>query len=153
MKTNGQKIAAAVMATLATATMTAASTHAAADDAPKCYGIAKAGKNACGTPTHEVNGVKVAGHACAGQATVSFDCYEWLPIPKAPCNQFVVTSDTGKNYSGFTSPKACLTARGLLKPTTPMEKCYGIAKKGDYLLVPKGDCLQIKGGSLSPMKK
>jgi uncharacterized membrane protein len=151
MSDKGQKIATAVMATLTAAATTMICTNALAAG-PKCYGIAKAGKNACGSIAHEVDGVKVPAHACAGQATTSFSCYEWLPIPKPQCSNFVVTANS-KNYAGFTSPHACLVARGKLQPACPkpsMEKCYGIAKTGPYMNVLKGNCTKIKGGSLTP---
>jgi uncharacterized membrane protein len=48
----------------------------AADEAKeKCYGIAKAGKNDCGTNAH----------ACAGQAKVDNDPEEWVYVPKGTC--------------------------------------------------------------------
>ncbi len=41
----------------------------------KCYGIAKAGKNDCGT----------AKHACAGEAKADNDPTEWKYVPKGTC--------------------------------------------------------------------
>lgn len=41
----------------------------------QCYGIAKAGKNDCGTKTH----------SCAGQAKVSNNPNEWILVPKGSC--------------------------------------------------------------------
>jgi len=47
-------------------------------DAEKCYGIAMAGKNDCGT----------AKHACAGQgAKVDKDPYEWKYVAKGTCEK------------------------------------------------------------------
>ena len=44
----------------------------------KCYGIAMAGKNDCGT----------AKHACAGQgAKVDKDPYEWKYVAKGTCEK------------------------------------------------------------------
>ncbi|QLH41750.1 MAG: DUF2282 domain-containing protein [Coxiellaceae bacterium] len=43
----------------------------------KCYGIAKAGKNECGTKTH----------ACAGTAKVDNDPNEWIFVPAGTCKQ------------------------------------------------------------------
>lgn len=66
-------------------TVTGASTVATADDmsAPKgmekCYGIAKAGKNDCGT----------ASHGCGGEAKVDGDKKEWLAVPDGLCNKIV----------------------------------------------------------------
>jgi len=41
----------------------------------KCYGIAKAGQNDCGT----------AKHACAGEAKVNGDPTEWKYVAKGTC--------------------------------------------------------------------
>ena len=41
----------------------------------KCYGIAKAGQNDCGT----------AKHACAGEAKTSGDPTEWKYVAKGTC--------------------------------------------------------------------
>ena len=46
-------------------------------DKVKCYGIAKAGKNDCGT----------ASHGCAGAAKVDNDPAEWKFAPKAECEK------------------------------------------------------------------
>ncbi|WP_456412478.1 BufA1 family periplasmic bufferin-type metallophore [Thiolapillus sp.] len=43
----------------------------------KCMGIAKAGKNDCGT----------SGHACAGQATKDNDPEEWVYVPEGTCDK------------------------------------------------------------------
>jgi uncharacterized membrane protein len=43
----------------------------------KCYGVAKAGKNDCGTATH----------SCAGQAKTDNDPAEWKKVPKGTCAQ------------------------------------------------------------------
>lgn len=45
----------------------------------KCYGIAVAGQNDCGTATH----------ACAGEAKVAGDKNEWLMVPTGLCNKIV----------------------------------------------------------------
>ena len=50
---------------------------AAKGDKVKCYGIAKAGKNDCGTATH----------GCAGAAKVDNDPAEWKYAPKAECEK------------------------------------------------------------------
>ena len=41
----------------------------------KCYGVAKAGKNDCGT----------AKHACAGEAKADNDPAEWKYVAKGTC--------------------------------------------------------------------
>ncbi|MFT7007222.1 MAG: putative membrane protein [Colwellia sp.] len=45
----------------------------------KCAGIAKAGKNDCGS----LNG----SHGCAGQATADNDDNEWVYAPKGTCEK------------------------------------------------------------------
>jgi uncharacterized membrane protein len=55
--------------------------HAADAQAPegkeKCYGIAKAGKNDCGTATH----------TCVGLAKKDNQPDEWKYVPKGTCEQ------------------------------------------------------------------
>lgn len=46
-------------------------------DMEKCYGVAKAGMNDCGS--------KKAGHSCAGQATKDGDPYDFVALPKGTC--------------------------------------------------------------------
>lgn len=43
----------------------------------KCYGVAKAGKNDCGTNIH----------ACAGRSTQDQDPNEWIYLPKGTCDK------------------------------------------------------------------
>lgn len=45
----------------------------------KCYGIAKAGANDCGS--------KKAGHSCAGQASKNSDAYDFVAVPKGTCDK------------------------------------------------------------------
>lgn len=58
---------------------TAAATEAAAQDKPKekCYGIAKAGQNDCGT----------AKHSCAGKAVKDNDPTEWKYVAAGTCEK------------------------------------------------------------------
>ena len=46
-----------------------------AEEAEKCYGVAKAGQNGCG------NGA----HGCAGHAATDADPSEWLSVPAGLC--------------------------------------------------------------------
>lgn len=46
----------------------------------KCYGIAKAGLNDCGTPSNS---------GCAGSSKVDGDKAAWLYVPKGTCNKIV----------------------------------------------------------------
>ncbi|PTB17948.1 hypothetical protein C9I57_25880 [Trinickia symbiotica] len=56
----------------------AASTHAiAAGDTEKCAGIAKAGKNDCGTSTN----------SCAATVKVDRDAEAWVLVPKGTCSK------------------------------------------------------------------
>ena len=55
-----------------------AATAAHADDA-KCYGIAKAGQNACASAT----GV----HSCKGQAKVDNDAGDWVSLSADDCSK------------------------------------------------------------------
>jgi uncharacterized membrane protein len=43
----------------------------------KCFGVAKAGQNDCGTSTH----------GCAGLATTDKDPAEWKMVPKGTCEK------------------------------------------------------------------
>lgn len=54
---------------------------AMAKEREKCYGVAKAGKNDCGSAT--------GSHSCAGQATIDRDPNEWIYLPKGACNKIV----------------------------------------------------------------
>ena len=49
------------------------------DDMEKCYGVAKAGMNDCGS----------SAHSCAGQATKDSDTSEWIYVPKGICGKIV----------------------------------------------------------------
>ncbi|MGE5616012.1 MAG: DUF2282 domain-containing protein [Bacillota bacterium] len=49
----------------------------AAKETEKCYGIAKAGQNDCGT----------ARHTCAGKATKDNAPDEWKYVPKGTCEK------------------------------------------------------------------
>ncbi|WP_296947100.1 DUF2282 domain-containing protein [uncultured Massilia sp.] len=50
---------------------------AAGADQEKCYGVAKAGQNDCGTATH----------GCAGQAAVDNDVQEWKFVATGTCTK------------------------------------------------------------------
>ncbi len=55
----------------------------------KCYGVAKAGMNDCGS--------KKAGHACAGHATVNNDKHDFVALPKGTCDKIAGGSTTESN--------------------------------------------------------
>ena len=48
-------------------------------DRERCYGVARAGKNDCGT----------ARHACAGLADKDADAEEWLMLPAGTCTKII----------------------------------------------------------------
>ena len=50
----------------------------------KCYGIAKAGHNDCGS--------KAAGHSCAGQASKNNDPADFVAVPKGTCDKIAMGS-------------------------------------------------------------
>jgi uncharacterized membrane protein len=56
---------------------TAGAARAAGGEKEKCYGIAKAGKNDCGTATH----------TCAGLAKKDNLPDEWKYVPKGTCEK------------------------------------------------------------------
>jgi uncharacterized membrane protein len=65
------------MIALGTAHAVAHAADAQGGDKEKCYGIAKAGKNDCGTATH----------TCAGLAKKDNQADEWKYVPKGTCEQ------------------------------------------------------------------
>ena len=76
-----QSTATTLLATLLLSTATSASSHMAGDlpGKEKCYGIAKAGQNACANLS--------ATHDCAGQATIDNDKSEWMYVAKGTCKK------------------------------------------------------------------
>jgi uncharacterized membrane protein len=57
--------------------ITAAASSAFADDEEKCYGIAKAGQNACNS--------NPGMHSCAGHSRVDNDPGDFIPVPRGTC--------------------------------------------------------------------
>jgi uncharacterized membrane protein len=73
-----QALIAAALASVCTAQATAGGQmEAQSANDEKCYGIAKAGQNDCGTATH----------GCAGMATADKDPAEWKSVPKGTCEK------------------------------------------------------------------
>ncbi len=62
---------------------------AAKGDMEKCAGIAKAGKNDCGT----------AKSSCAGTAKVDNDSEAWVLVPKGTCEKIAGGMVTDKPYN------------------------------------------------------
>ena len=70
----------AIASAFALGLLATASTAVAADEqAEKCYGIVKAGKNDCQT----------SAHACAGQASKDGQGDSWVYVPKGTCEKIV----------------------------------------------------------------
>ncbi|WP_373991015.1 DUF2282 domain-containing protein [Duganella sp. BuS-21] len=66
-----------IAAALATVCATQIGTAAAAEEKEKCYGVAKAGQNDCGT----------AVHSCSGQAKADNEPDEWKFVAKGTCEK------------------------------------------------------------------
>jgi uncharacterized membrane protein len=79
MTTRSKLIHTAVASVLALASMPDTQAQSADPKAPKekCYGVAKAGQNDCGT----------ARHTCAGQAKQDNAPDEWKYVPKGTCEK------------------------------------------------------------------
>ena len=79
MTTRNQLIHTAIAGVLALASVPVTQAHSAdsTDSKEKCYGIAKAGQNDCGT----------ARHTCAGQAKQDNAPDEWKYVPKGTCEK------------------------------------------------------------------
>jgi uncharacterized membrane protein len=97
MSTSNKLVHSAVAAILALAT---AQAHAQAQqdaNAPKekCYGIAKAGQNDCGT----------ARHSCAGKAAKDNAPDEWKYVPKGTCVKLGGKSTSSGGADSGKAPK------------------------------------------------
>ena len=57
--------------------ITAAAGSAQAADEEKCYGVAKAGQNACNS--------NASKHSCAGHSKVDNDPNDFIPLPVGSC--------------------------------------------------------------------
>ena len=77
MKQTDLIIRTAVASVLALGLTAAGQALAAKEDMEKCAGVAKAGKNDCGT----------SKHSCAGQAAADRSPDEWIYVPKGTCEK------------------------------------------------------------------
>jgi len=77
MKQTDLIIRTAVAGVLALGLAGAGQALAAKEDMEKCAGVAKAGKNDCGT----------SKHSCAGQAAADRSPDEWIYVPKGTCEK------------------------------------------------------------------
>ncbi|MFL6674578.1 MAG: DUF2282 domain-containing protein [Massilia sp.] len=81
-------LAAALASVCATSAVSAADEQLAASrqDQEKCFGVAKAGQNDCGTATH----------GCAGQAQADHESAEWKFVAKGTCKKLGGKLNAGK---------------------------------------------------------
>ena len=70
-------IRSAIAALVAAAASPALAQDATTENKEKCYGIAKAGQNDCGT----------AKHSCAGMSKRDHDSTDWKYVPKGTCGK------------------------------------------------------------------
>lgn len=77
--TKTQLMLSSALSTLLIAGLSASPAYAAKPGMEKCSGIAKAGKNDCGT----------SKHSCAGQASKDGDKEEWVYVPTGTCDKIV----------------------------------------------------------------
>ena len=87
MKRQNQLVATALTSLLALGISTAANTAHAADQ-EKCFGIAKAGQNACNS--------NPAMHTCAGHSKVDNDPNDFIPVPAGTCLKVGGSLEPGK---------------------------------------------------------
>jgi uncharacterized membrane protein len=85
MSSPNKLLQSAIAAVLALSAVQVAAQDSKAPPKEKCYGIAKAGQNDCGT----------ARHSCAGKATKDNATDEWKYVPKGTCEKA-----GGKTVSG-----------------------------------------------------
>ncbi|MGA7594950.1 MAG: DUF2282 domain-containing protein [Gallionella sp.] len=76
MKSQNLRVAAALTSLLALG-ISAAANSAHAADQEKCFGIAKAGQNACNSNPKM--------HSCAGHSKVDNDPNDFIPVPAGTC--------------------------------------------------------------------
>lgn len=90
--TNKTKMAALALAGAAAIVM-APEAEAKKGNHEKCYGVAKAGMNDCGSKGHSCAGktheCATKPHSCAGQAENNADRAEWVYVPKGLCEKLV----------------------------------------------------------------
>src|ERR1700716_2031264 len=77
MSTKNKFLQSALAGVLALGVAQAAEAQDAKAPKEKCYGVAKAGQNDCGT----------ARHSCAGKATKDNASDEWKYVPRGTCQQ------------------------------------------------------------------
>jgi len=78
---NTSKKFALALGVIATTAAIAGADNAEASKKEKCYGVAKAGMNDCGS----LDGT----HSCAGLAKVDAATTEWVLVPEGTCDKIV----------------------------------------------------------------
>ena len=78
MKDQRTLLTSAVTAMLALG-ITATTSTAYASDEEKCWGVAKAGQNACNSNKSK--------HSCAGHSKIDNDPNDFIPLPKGSCEK------------------------------------------------------------------
>ena len=91
----------AVASLLAIGVATASTVTFAAGDFEKCAGVAKAGKNDCGT----------SKSSCAATAKTDRDAEAWILVPKGTCDKMSEFAKPG-GKTGMLSPAAKAAAAG-----------------------------------------
>ncbi len=71
------KLIATAITTLFAFGFNASTVSAKAEDVEKCFGVAKAGQNACNTNKSK--------HSCAGHSKIDNDPNDFIPLPKGSC--------------------------------------------------------------------
>ena len=90
MNPNNKLLHSAIASVLALGIAQAANAEDAKGAKEKCYGVAKAGQNDCGT----------ARHSCAGKATKDNSADEWKYVAKGTCQKLGGKSAPGDEKSG-----------------------------------------------------
>jgi uncharacterized membrane protein len=95
MKNSKEVAKAAIAGILSLSTLTNMQQALAADHTyVKCYGIAAASKNDCGTVVS----------ACAASIKTAAACYAWIYVPEGICTK-IVNASVGKPQAGCVGPK------------------------------------------------
>ena len=96
MSASDKLVHSAVAAILAVAVaQSAAAQDKSANEKEKCYGIAKAGQNDCGT----------ARHSCAGKASKDNVADDWKMVPKGTCQKLGGKTSPGGGADSAKAPK------------------------------------------------
>ncbi len=90
MSTNEKLLLSAIAGLIALGAALPASAQDSKAQTEKCYGIAKAGQNDCGT----------ARHSCAGKATRDNAPDEWKYVAKGTCEKLGGKSTPGQSAEG-----------------------------------------------------